>query len=1476
MKTVILAVLCLMELNSLFGQSGWVNLGPNGGLVDAVVADYTAPGVLIAGTQTGDFYRSVNDGQSWNFLSALPTASSQAIERLVVDTSNGQRLYAASGNQIYSSNDGGLTWTAAANSDVENVFDLAISPINSSQLYAAAEYKIWRSLNYGLSWSAVFETEDTVQITAFAFAPNNPQNKFFMGLQTETGHARIVGTDNGGANLSTLLQLPAGWIVAKIFVADDANSTLLALIGDDDSTKIIRSINGGQIWNTSYAAPSPLTTGIVKLTFFNWIAWNGDHANQILGTSSGILQTTNNGASWFKLSYLYDVFTTTLVRSPLEHDVLYGRAVGEGAGLSRIMINPGGSLAFSDINYGLTATTIEKVLFADGNDLMLTSNTNEILISQNGGFDFTRFGLGLDNHVMAAWESQLDEAYYWITESGYVYRSETGISSQLMDSIPYPPGTQKVLSAAVLNYYDEMHDADSTLIIVSVGADALTNGIVMVSADDGVNWKPINYTGPFGSSVPKQVSVDYSPVIPLYAANDQSVFRQAYKGAPIWSPSFTAPAGHTIAKFASRYGYFLFILSETSAGIQRIDASFFDPQTGNWESFDLTYTLAQIDPMGQGKIEDIYAGEDASYLLYNFHNGTRKLFKASFYADVVWHNVTASPLDQLTIRSMIDDNDYEDQSFSLYAAADNGIWVLKQTAILSHDTLVVSPPTSINLQDTSVFPVSYRNDGAAVAIVDSFRITGDSYGEFGFSDPYFYQEHSPYPLDLTSTTNIQVYYAPTRMGISQAYLTAYYRGRSSRGIDSVFSLSTRLAGTPRASRISTGLRGDSLDMRGAMVYGSKTAIMNLGNSGSDTMYVYDLRVSNGTYFAVEIPEDISTGGYLAIPPNQSEIIRITFAPQSAGLVSDSLVIVSSAHHFASNTPDAEHPITLTGTGSILEVTNLAQLRPQLGQSQGVTVNLSIAQLTASDVSSTLYYRQIGRRSEPFVQVPFIPATGQSGFTAVIPQDEISQNGLEFYIEATGSVAQGSVSLFFPDPSRSDSTYALSVHVPRPGLGSSGYLTLPGGTGRTAFQLASFPISLTNSTPQGAFAESNLGQIGDQGDWQLYRYLDADERWLKATDTDISFGNIESGKSYLIITRQPRTLNSGAGRTMTPDRASVEITPGWNMIANPYAFGISWLDVALYNDGVEYGNIVTLQNGRFRYVEDSELASLQLEPWRGYMYYSPPDSGSYTLYYPAVSTVALAKSRPAQDRELTEGEYLLDISLLYDETESLFKVGELTEALSSTDRFDKPTLPVLDDRDIQLVIGNNLQSDFRPVSPDGTFWDMTIHTGKGSKEATLHVGGMESLPAGFQVVLIDLDRNKTVHLEEHGFRATSQMAQYRLVVGTAEFIEKTRSNVIPTSFYLDGNYPNPFNPSTTIGFGLPQTSRVELAVYNMLGQKVRTLDSGTRSAGVHTSVWDGLSDSGRLCASGVYIYRIQAVSLDGSRRFSRTNKMTLLK
>ncbi|MBT4332966.1 MAG: T9SS type A sorting domain-containing protein, partial [Candidatus Cloacimonetes bacterium] len=96
------------------------------------------------------------------------------------------------------------------------------------------------------------------------------------------------------------------------------------------------------------------------------------------------------------------------------------------------------------------------------------------------------------------------------------------------------------------------------------------------------------------------------------------------------------------------------------------------------------------------------------------------------------------------------------------------------------------------------------------------------------------------------------------------------------------------------------------------------------------------------------------------------------------------------------------------------------------------------------------------------------------------------------------------------------------------------------------------------------------------------------------------------------------------------------------------------------------------------------------------------------------------------------------------------------------------------------------------------------------------------------------------------------------------------DVLPLQTELTGNYPNPFNPTTTISFSLAEASKVSISIYNMRGQLVKTLVNTELENDYYEIVWNGRDNSGKNTASGIYFYKMKAGS------FTSIKKMVLMK
>jgi hypothetical protein len=111
----------------------------------------------------------------------------------------------------------------------------------------------------------------------------------------------------------------------------------------------------------------------------------------------------------------------------------------------------------------------------------------------------------------------------------------------------------------------------------------------------------------------------------------------------------------------------------------------------------------------------------------------------------------------------------------------------------------------------------------------------------------------------------------------------------------------------------------------------------------------------------------------------------------------------------------------------------------------------------------------------------------------------------------------------------------------------------------------------------------------------------------------------------------------------------------------------------------------------------------------------------------------------------------------------------------------------------------------------------------------------------------------------------------MVVSTQALVSVDDQQSLPVAFALNQNYPNPFNPSTQISFDIPEASElVSLSVYNILGQNINTLVSGSMNAGRYTQEWDATDELGSPVASGIYFYELR------SSNFVSRKKMLLIR
>ncbi len=148
----------------------------------------------------------------------------------------------------------------------------------------------------------------------------------------------------------------------------------------------------------------------------------------------------------------------------------------------------------------------------------------------------------------------------------------------------------------------------------------------------------------------------------------------------------------------------------------------------------------------------------------------------------------------------------------------------------------------------------------------------------------------------------------------------------------------------------------------------------------------------------------------------------------------------------------------------------------------------------------------------------------------------------------------------------------------------------------------------------------------------------------------------------------------------------------------------------------------------------------------------------------------------------------------------------------------------------------------------------------------------------------LSNIQSLNLNEEEFLARIEMSEH-LLANNSDNLEKFVSgegdpgseiNNVPNEYLLLGNYPNPFNPSTTISYALLYQSSVDLVIYDIMGREIKSFNISSQSSGYQNILWDGTNENGNSIASGIYLYRISIKSLDNNEVFAKTAKLMMLK
>lgn len=528
--------------------------------------------------------------------------------------------------------------------------------------------------------------------------------------------------------------------------------------------------------------------------------------------------------------------------------------------------------------------------------------------------------------------------------------------------------------------------------------------------------------------------------------------------------------------------------------------------------------------------------------------------------------------------------------------------------------------------------------------------------------------------------------------------------------------------------------------------------------------------------------------------------------------------------------------------------------PPHARGEDLEIQISITD-DSGILETRLHYRQASTRD--FAFIPMAPAGGDS-FVGSVPGDSLTSRGLEFYIVATDSF--GNI-IRYP----AAGTRSVQVRVAN--------LIKPEMQPEERYELISVPLQLDNPGPDSVLFD-DLGPYDDT-QWRL---LGPTSDSLFAEYPNVS--DMLPGKAFWLIVREPdKRLDTGAGISMRTDTTmTIPLKKGWNVVGNPFNFVLKLSNLQLDSDSASSPELRRYAVDWNDPVNDPVKG---MEPFTGYAIHS--DERDLLVIDPRT---AFSEATSGQNPNAVNAAPEWSIRIVARcrtarDSDNLAAVDR--DAQRHRDPQDRPEPPVIGNyvsvnfpHPEWRAVSKKYCTDFRPPFPDSEIWTFEVRTNIRDK-IDLTFTGLESVPPEFDVWLVDdhLGIVRNLRPQPHYAVAGAGEApqQLQLLVGTPEAVAERLSlaHRNPASFVLEQNFPNPFNPVTTIRFSLPQTERVTVTIYNLLGKEVATLlQDEVLTAGPHITIWNGRNDAGRGVASGIYLYRVRA------GRTLHTRKMALVR
>ena len=480
-----------------------------------------------------------------------------------------------------------------------------------------------------------------------------------------------------------------------------------------------------------------------------------------------------------------------------------------------------------------------------------------------------------------------------------------------------------------------------------------------------------------------------------------------------------------------------------------------------------------------------------------------------------------------------------------------------------------------------------------------------------------------------------------------------------------------------------------------------------------------------------------------------------------------------------------------------------------------------------------------------------------------PLGEGASRGIEYYVRVVDEAGNETIIDKNPSDNRID-PYSLRYRVES----LSGVVFDGEDEVKNSHRIISVPMELDDESI-GNTLSLILGKDVEKPEktqWRLFDWDNTTQSLEEFFPGKSTMGGFSVGKAFWLVVRSAKvSLEIGNSTTIPTDQPFEDILlkRGWNLVGTPFNFTIPWENIKVgtssariaglefYDFNSDYDSGVNEQK---RGAWSNKFPSIGMKPWHGYAVWSPNDNTRLSIL-------------PSEERnssgKIVDSPYEWSMEIAVDAYHSFDgnnRLGVHADAREQKDVFDEFEPPAIGEYVAGYFVSVDQEnpdtkytSDIRGNIDNGSVWHFNVENSLKNSRIKLRFEKIESVPSAYSLMLIDLDNYEFSDLrksQEYEF-VGSQMNRFKIVIGPDDFVDSEKSEVLPISSTITRNYPNPFNATTSIFFQIARAEYVRMNIYDVTGQRVKTLINDRINPGRHSIVWNGTNDNGNEVGSGVY-------------------------